>query len=110
LYDDGRITCDGSGLNIRGYYPWGSKRIRYSEISSASEFTLRTLRGRWRLFGSGDFRHWYSWDPRRPRKRTGIELKVGRWAVPVITPEDPRAVLAILRDHLRTTQPRRRGT
>ena len=56
-------------------------------------------RGRWRLWGSGDFVHWYSLDDRRPKKTTAIELDTGGRIRPTITPDDVEAVARIVADH-----------
>ena len=99
LYDDGRIACDDAALVIRRYYPWGTKRIPYSSIRSVERRPLRRIRGRWRIWGSGDFRHWWNLDPARPHKTEALEIELGRRTVPTITP-DPNAVERILMDHL----------
>lgn len=100
LYDDGRISCDDDGITIRWYYPWGAKRIPYRAIHSARSFTLRAVRGKWRIWGSGDFQHWYNLDGNRPSKQTGIELDLGRNVLPCITPDDPDAVSRVIEEHL----------
>ncbi len=96
LYDDGRIACDDRGVIIRWYYLWGRKKIPYSQIRSVSKRPLRRVRGRWRLWGSGDFVHWYNLDGNRPNKSVELVLDVGGRVRPVITPDDPDAVAAIV--------------
>jgi len=44
LYDDGRITCDDSGVVIRWYYPWGDKPIPYAAIRSVTRRPLTGIR------------------------------------------------------------------
>lgn len=100
LYDDGRIACDEDGIVIGWYYPWGAKRIPYGAIRSAKLFPLRAIRGKWRVWGSGDFVHWYNLDGRRPNKQTGIEIDTGGRVRPCITPDDPEAVQAIIEGRL----------
>ncbi len=99
LYDDGRIFCDDEGLTIRWYYLWGAKRIPYRRIRAATTFTLGALRGKWRIWGSGDLTHWYNLDTTRPHKETGINLDIGRRARPCITPDDPQRVIDIIAAH-----------
>jgi hypothetical protein len=96
LYDDGKIACDETGLLIRWYYPWGSKRISYSTIRTVSRLPIRVRR--WRLWGSGDFRHWWNLDLHRPRKGVALDLDTGHWVHPTITPEDPDAVERLLNE------------
>lgn len=100
LYDDGRIVCDDSGLTIRWYYLWGPKKIRYGAIRSAERRPLTALRGKWRIWGSGDFTHWYNLDPGRPSKEWAIELDTGGRVRPTITPDDPDTVERILANHV----------
>ena len=95
-YDDGAIRCDDDGITVRWYYPWGSRQIPYSSIRGVRPFQLSPLRGKWRIWGSGDLRHWFNLDLGRPRKGMGIELDCGVWVLPCITPDDPERVLSIL--------------
>jgi hypothetical protein len=99
LYDDGRIALDSSGLVIRRYYPWGPKHIPYGSIRSFSRLPLGIRR--WRLWGSGDFRHWWNLDPGRRRNQVALDIDTGHRIHPAITPDDPHAVEQILREHVR---------
>jgi hypothetical protein len=99
LYDDGRIACDDDGVRIRWYYLWGPKWIPYGAIRAVSSRPLSRVRGKWRIWGSGDFVHWYNLDPRRPDKETAIEIDTGGRVVPTITPDDPAAVERIIAEH-----------
>jgi hypothetical protein len=99
LYDDGRIACDGDGILIRWYYLWGAKRVPYRSIRSVKTYSLAPLRGKWRIWGSGDFVHWYNLDGNRPNKELGIELDVGGRCRPCITPDDVDEVARIITEH-----------
>ena len=97
-YDDGGIRCTDDAVYIRGYYfPWGTKRVPYSAIRSVERFSMTALGGKGRIWGSGDFRHWANLDPSRPRKSIGLYLDLGKHIVPFITPDDPDAVEAAIR-------------
>ena len=100
VYDDGRIVCDDDGITIRWYYLWGNKRIPYRKIRSATTYPLTPTRGRWRIWGSADFCHWYNLDRTRPDKETGIELNTGTSFRPCITPDDVEAVSRIIALHV----------
>jgi hypothetical protein len=99
LYDDGRISCDDEGVSIGWYYFWGPKKIPYGSIRAVHEQPLTHVRGRWRIWGSGDFVHWYNLDGNRPRKASALELDTGGRVRPVITPDDPDAVATIISEH-----------
>ena len=97
LYDDGRIQCYENALVIRHYFITGqSKVVAWSHIRSV---TTRRIKGSMRIWGTGDFRHWFNLDWSRPRKPTAFILNVGHWTRPVITPDDVDAVAAILEKH-----------
>ena len=100
LYDDGRIACDATGLIVRWYYLWGSKRIAYGSIRSVSRRPLTGVGGKWRIWGSGDFVHWWNLDPHRPSKDLALVIDTGNRTLPTITPDDPEAVERILTDRL----------
>ncbi len=100
IYDDGRILCDKEGVTIRRYYLWGKKRIPFSSIRSVKTFDLKPVRGKWRIWGSGDFVHWYNLDSNRPNKETGIEFDTGGRVRPCITPDDTETVTRIIREHV----------
>ncbi len=102
LYDDGGIACDGQQLMIRWYYLWGAKRIPYASIKGVTELPLTGLNAvrRWRIWGSGDFIHWWNLDTKRPDKRLALVIDVGRHIRPTITPNDPETVEAILKGRI----------
>ncbi len=102
LYNDGRIACDDEGVIVGWYYLWGQKKIPYTSIRSISRRPLSPLRGKWRLWGSGDFVHWYHLDGKRPKKQTALEIDTGGRVRPTITPDDPEAVERIVTEHLTT--------
>jgi hypothetical protein len=100
LYDDGRIACGDTSLIIRWYYLWGAKKLPYSSITSVNKRPLTRWRGRWRLWGSGDFVHWYNLDLGRAKKEIALDVHTGGRIVATITPDDPEAVERILTEHL----------
>jgi hypothetical protein len=100
LYDDGRISLDDEALTIRWYYVWGARRIPYAAIRSIRVIPMSAWRGKWRIWGSGDFVHWYNLDTSRPRKDTAIEIHRAGRVIPTITPDDSDAVARIISEHL----------
>ncbi len=97
IYDDGRIACDEHGVHIRWYYLWGHKHIPYSSVAAVSRRRMTRVRGKWRIWGSGDLRHFYNLDRTRPDKLWALEIDVGNRCVPVLTPDDTDRVEQILR-------------
>jgi hypothetical protein len=100
LYRDRWIACSESEVVIKGYYfPWGTKRIPYTAIRAARRVALGTISGRARIWGSSNPRYWASLDPRRPRKQTGFVLEVDGLIRPFLTPDNPEAFVALIREH-----------
>jgi hypothetical protein len=98
-YDDGIIACDAEGLIIRGYYfPRGAKHIRYGEIKGLERFTMSALKGQWRIWGTANFHYWANLDTKRSKKKIALIVDSGKKVKPFITPDDPDAVEAIIRD------------
>jgi hypothetical protein len=101
-YDDGGVACDRDGLIIRRCYPWGAKRVAYTSLKGVSELPLtgKNKVRKWRIWGSGDFVHWWNRDLQRPNKTVALVLDVGRRVRPTITPDDPETVERIVKEHL----------
>ena len=101
-YDDGGVACDRDGVIIRRYYPWGAKRVAYTSIKGVTELPLTGQNAvrKWRIWGSGDFVHWWNRDTGRPNKKVALVLDVGRRVRPTITPDDPETVERIIKGHL----------
>ncbi|HEX5560713.1 MAG TPA: hypothetical protein VFX52_03645 [Nocardioidaceae bacterium] len=99
-YRDRWIECTSEAIRVRGYYfPWGTKTIPYGSIRSVRRVTLGALRGKGRLWGTSNPRYWASLDPARPSKQVGLVLDLGRRVHPFLTPDDPDAVEAAIREH-----------
>lgn len=100
-YGDRSLSCDNEALTIRYYYPWGSKRIPYSAIRGVQRLPLTGVNKvrRWRIWGSGDFLHWWNLDTQRPHKDVALVLDLGKRVRPTITPDDPDVVEQILTQH-----------
>jgi len=100
-YEDRWIEFTDSEIRVRGYYfPWGTKRIPYASIQSLDRFTMTALRGKGRIWGSGDLKHWANLDPRRPRKSVGFFVNVGRHVIPFLTPDDPETFERVVSPHV----------
>lgn len=100
LYDDGTVVCGPDGLEIGLYYfPYGTKHVPWSRVRGVARFAMTGLwSGRWRIWGTGNPRYWANLDLRRPRKRVGFVIDVGRAVSPVVTPDDPDLFESVLRE------------
>ena len=98
-YADPRIRCTSTGVEVRGYYlPWGTKHIAYGSVRGIRRVDLSAARGRARIWGTANPGYWANLDPQRPRKATGFVVDLGRRVKPFLTPDDPDAFEAVLRE------------
>jgi hypothetical protein len=99
-YKDPRIEADAEGLRIRHYYlPFGDKRIGWGAIQAVGRVEVGALHGRLRVWGTANPRYWANLDPGRPKKKVGYVLDLGRGVRPFVTPDDPEAFEAALREY-----------
>ncbi|QLL08477.1 hypothetical protein [Mycobacterium vicinigordonae] len=99
LYEDSGLTLDEDGMTIRRYYfPFANaKRIEYADITSIKSKKMGWATGKGRIWGATDPRYWFPLDVHRGRKSTLLILHTGRPVRACITPDDPAAVIKILR-------------
>lgn len=98
-YNDGSIECGADALRIHAYYfPWGTKVVPYRSIKGVERVDLSALRGRARIWGTANMSLWANLDLRRPAKKVGLILDLGKAVKPFITPDDPGSVETILRE------------
>ena len=99
LYEDRRIVCDDDAITIHSYYfPMGSRRIPYITIRTFEEIPIGLFTGQLRIWGTGDLRHWFHLDPKRPMKTRALVVDTGQLVKAVITPDDIDRVAAILKE------------
>jgi hypothetical protein len=100
-YRDRWISCNDDEIRVRAYYfPWGTKRIPYRSIKGMRKVEMSALRGRGRIWGTGNFKYWASLDPKRPSKSVAFTLDLGRSVSPFLTPDDPDAFERAVRGHV----------
>ncbi|HYW91208.1 MAG TPA: hypothetical protein VFA95_01880 [Gammaproteobacteria bacterium] len=101
LYSDRLIEITDEEIEFRGYYfpVAGSRFVPWSRIDSVHARRPSVFAGSWRLWGSGDFRTWFAWDPGRPRRDRIFVAAVrgGYWNIG-FTVEDSGRVAEILRE------------
>jgi len=79
LYSDRLIEITDEEIVFRGYYlpVAGSRFVPLDRIGSVRVLRPSLFRGSWRIWGSGDFRTWFTWDPGRPgRERIFVGFTV----------------------------------
>jgi hypothetical protein len=95
---EGGIVCGDDALEIRHYYPWGSKKVSYGTIKGVQRVALAALKGRARIWGTANLGYWANLDTKRPSKKEGLVLDVGKRIKPFITPNDLDRVETLLRN------------
>jgi len=101
VYRDRWIECTARDILIRAYYfPWGTKHIGYGSIRSIERVEIRHFfKGKGRIWGTANPHYWASLDPQRPKKKRGFILDLGKRVKPLLTPDDPDAFEAVVRQH-----------
>ena len=99
LYSDQLVEITDDAILLRDYYfPFGSKRIRFSQIDDVSVKKPTVWNGKYRIYGSGDLRTWFPPDVKRPlRDRIFVIRSKGRWRRTGFTVEDSQTVEEVLR-------------
>src|ERR1700722_3421914 len=98
-YDDGIIACGAEGIEIRHYYfPVGTKRVTYGQIEGLERLDMSPLKGKLRIWGTGNFKIWANLDTKRPRKEVAFIIDNGKSVKPFVTPDDPDAFEAVIRE------------
>jgi len=104
-YRDNGIVCGNDQLEIRRYYPWGSKKVPYNSIVDVQRLALTALKGRLRIWGTANPGYWANLDAKRASKKEGLVLDLGKKVKPFITPDDVDRVETLLRDGARLGPP-----
>ena len=98
-YRDSKIECTPTTLRLHGYYfPFGAKDVPYSSLKGVRKVALSAMRGKLRIWGTGSFRYWLNLDVRRPAKKFDFIIDNGKVVKPIVTPDDPDAFEAVLRE------------
>jgi hypothetical protein len=97
-YKEKGIVCGDSALVIRHYYLWGSKKVPYSSIEGVQRVSLAALKGKGRIWGTANMGYWANLDAKRPSKKEGLVLDIGKSVKPFITPDDCDRVESLLRE------------
>lgn len=100
LYSDDLVEIADDSILFRHYYfPFGSKRIMFSDVGHISMEKPSLLNGKYRIHGTGDLRTWYPCDLKRPiRDRIFFVTMPHRWLRIGFTVEDSGKVENIFRE------------
>lgn len=100
VYEDRSIGVTDDTLTIKGYYfPGSTKRVALSSVQRVERVPTGATRGRGRIWGTANPGYWANWDPKRTGKTFAFLVDVGKAVKPFVTPDDPDAFEAALREH-----------
>jgi hypothetical protein len=101
LYSDKLIEIRNDSILFHNYYfpiP-ADKTVKFDDVEKIFMVKPTILNGKYRYWGSGDFKHWFPLDSRRSKRniicilhRKNKKIKIG------FTVEDSEKVIALLKD------------
>lgn len=99
LYSDKLVEIAEDSILVKDYYyPFGDKRVHFDNIESIIVQKATFLSGKYRYYGSGDFRTWFPPDNRTSRDKIfTIKIKKKWWRVG-LTVENSETVLSLLKN------------
>jgi hypothetical protein len=98
-YQDGSLGVTDDALTIKGYYfPGTVKRVPLAAIRLVRRTEMGPGRGTGRIWGTANPGYWANFDPKRSRKTVAYLVDAGKAVKPFITPDDPTAFEAALRE------------
>jgi hypothetical protein len=99
IYKDKLVEIEEDSILIKDYYyPFGDKRVNFNNIESIIVQKPTLLSGKYRYYGSGDFRTWFPPDNRSTRDKIfTIKIKKKWWRVG-LTVEDSETVLKLFKN------------
>lgn len=100
LYSDSQVEIRPDSITFHQYYfPRGDKTLPLDEIEGIYWWEPTLWSGKYRYWGSGDFRTWCPKDYKRHRRdRMFLIIKRNHWSRIAFTVEDSRRVMEVLED------------
>jgi hypothetical protein len=99
LYSDALVEISVETILFRTYYfPFGKKRVMWSDIENIEIRKPTVLNGKFRIHGTGDFKTWFPRDGKRPMRDTVFIMHVRNKRRRIgFTVEDSEKVRTILK-------------
>ena len=99
IYADGLVEITGDSITFRNYSLLLKPRtVLFANIDHIDVKKARMGTGKYRIWGSGDFRTWFPLDPTRPSRDRIFHLSLKAFGMNIgFTVENPREVTGILR-------------
>ncbi len=99
VYSDSLVEVSQTGIRFRYYYfPVGTKLVRFTDILCIQKKPSTLLNGKWRLWGTGDFKTWFPRDWRRPQRSCIFLLRLTTQKTLIgFTVENPERFVEVLK-------------
>ena len=99
VYRDKLVEINDDSILIRDYYyPFGNKRVNFENVESIVVKKPSLLSGKYRYYGTGDFRTWFPPDNRTSRDKIFIIKIKNKWWRIGLTVENSQTVLSLIKD------------
>ncbi len=98
LYSDNFLEIKEGSILVRDYYyPFGNKSVQFENVDSVVVKKPSIFNGRFRYYGTGDFRTWFPPDNRTARDAIFvIKIKKKWWRIG-LTVEDSKKVFDLFK-------------
>ncbi len=98
LYRDTLVEIsEDSILFLNYYYPFGNKRVHFKDVDRLLVKVPSLRNGKYRYYGTGDFRTWFPPDARSSRDKIFVLIQKNKWWRVGFTVERSRDVLDVLK-------------
>ncbi len=99
LYTDKLVEIDDDSILVRNYYyPFGNKRVNFDNVDNIVVLKPTLWSGKYRFYGSGDFRAWFPPDNRVSRDKIYIIKIKNKWWRIGLTVENSQAFQNVIKD------------
>lgn len=98
VYSDKLVEITNDSILVKNYYyPFGDKRVDFNTIESITVQKATLLSGKYRCYGTGDFRVWFPPDNRSSRDKIFLITIKKKWWRIGLTVENSQAVLDLFK-------------
>jgi hypothetical protein len=99
VYSDKLVEINDDSILVRDYYyPFGNKRVNFGNVENIVVKKPSLLSGKYRYYGTGDFRTWFPPDNRTSRDKIFIIKIKKKWWRIGLTVENSQTVLNLIKD------------
>ncbi len=100
IYSDKVIEIQSDGILLKNFFPvFWHRKISFNDIDFIKVLLPNTLNGKYRYYGTGDFKNWYNVDNQRhTREKLFLIFRPKKWWRFGFSAEDTTAVINLLKE------------